>query len=214
MRSALRNRSSCSCPSVQMVLVIKIPQEVSESRSSFSAQCESPLGTVRGQQPLLCFPHPNPSPPMPQGLSSPSSSLTHHVMWGSHHTKFFRLRKAGVSTVTKDSSSVKTVLGRRNKILGLGFFFFFLALLSVLDIPLENVSDLFYFLIGVELLYSFVFISIVQHESAISIDMSPPSWTSPPPSFHPTSLGHNSCAVHQLPISCFKCIKFWRWNYL
>ena len=77
MRSALRNRSSCSCPSVQMVLVIKIPQEVSESRSSFSAQCESPLGTVRGQQPLLCFPHPNPSPPMPQGLSSPSSSLTH-----------------------------------------------------------------------------------------------------------------------------------------
>ena len=77
MRSALRNRSSCSCPSVQMVLVIKIPQEISESRSSFSAQCESPLGTVRGQQPLLCFPHPNPSPPMPQGLSSPSSSLTH-----------------------------------------------------------------------------------------------------------------------------------------
>ena len=55
------------------------------------------------------------------------------------------------------------------------FFFFFLALLSVLDIPLENVSNLFNFLIGVELLYSFVFISVVQHESAISIDMSPPS---------------------------------------
>ena len=35
----------------------------------------------------------------------------------------FSLRKAGVSTVTKDGSSVETVLGRRNKILGLGFFF-------------------------------------------------------------------------------------------
>ena len=59
--------------------------------------------------------------------------------------------------------------------MGLGFFFFFLALLSVLDIPLEIVSNLSSFLIGVELLYSFVFISAVQHESAISIDMSPPS---------------------------------------
>lgn len=77
MRSALRIRSSCSSPSVQMVLVIEIPQEVSESRSSLSAQCESPLGAVRGQQPRLSFSHPNPSPPMPQGLSSPNSSLTH-----------------------------------------------------------------------------------------------------------------------------------------
>ena len=45
-------------------------------------------------------------------------------------------------------------------------------------------------------------VSAIQHESAISIDISPPSWTALPPSFHPTSLGYNSWAPCAIYISC------------
>ena len=168
MRSALRIRSSCSCPSVQMVLVIKIPQKVSESRSSFSAQCKSPLGTARGQQPHLSFPHPNPSPPMPQGLSSPNSSLTH--LWAQPEPSACRNLWApgysdegaiGEDHITPSSSAWGRLVSPQSPKmvpqwrLSWGgeikswVWDFFLALFSVLDIPLESMSNFFSFLIGV-----------------------------------------------------------------
>ena len=66
----------------------------------------------------------------------------------------------------------------------------------------------FFFLIGGKLVYSVVLVSAVQqHESAIIIHISLPSWTSLPPYVHPTHLGHQRglswapCVIQQLPTS-------------
>ena len=86
-------------------------------------------------------------------------------------------------------------------------------LLITKQFPIENIftSDIYFlkFLIGRQLVYNLLLASTIQqHESAICIHMSPPSWKSLSPSPPPILLdchrapGWASCPLQQPPMSC------------